>query len=121
MYCAAYLRSLVPGQSYLELCRLADADQLESGLLEGLESSFYFWREVNYYSTLDANSYTRFYLLRTHGAKVAICVARNESESSEIAIAAKLQQQRNLQLIRVLVPASSPWGFPGTRRILGTF
>ena len=32
MYCAAYLRSLVPGQSYLELCRLADAEQLESGL-----------------------------------------------------------------------------------------
>ena len=32
MYCAAYLRSLVPGQSYLELCRLADADQLENGL-----------------------------------------------------------------------------------------
>jgi len=26
------LRSLVPGQSYLELCRLADAEQLESGL-----------------------------------------------------------------------------------------
>ena len=32
VYCAAYLRSLVPGQFYLELCRLADADQLENGM-----------------------------------------------------------------------------------------
>ena len=32
----------------------------------------------------------------------------SSSSSSDTATAAKLQQQRNLQLIRVLVPASSP-------------
>ena len=69
---------------------------------------------------MDSNLYTRFYLCE-HMEPNAICVARSEGESSEVAIAAKLQQQRNLQLIRVLVPASSPWGFPGARRILGTF
>ena len=40
----------------------------------------------DYYNTLDANLYTRFYLCE-HMEPDAICVARNEGESSEVAIA----------------------------------
>ena len=43
-------------------------------------------------STLDANSYTRFYLCE-HMEPDAICVARKEGESSEVVTAAKLQQR----------------------------
>ena len=53
-----------PGQSYLELCRLADADQLESVVDELLALSRISWKVVDELLALSALKVSVFYLAR---------------------------------------------------------